>query len=165
MTASSAGIQALLALQDLDVALDQHRHQRTTLPERAELSALEVAVKSTTQARAEVAGRRDGIAGAQTASETELAATEERVAAMRHRMASGAAGSARDVTALSTGIDHLRDRISHLEDDILTAMEERGPLDEQVELADRELATLAERRQALMASLAAGEARIDAEIA
>ena len=40
----SADIQALLVLQDLDTAIDQHRHQRATLPERAELVALDGAV-------------------------------------------------------------------------------------------------------------------------
>jgi uncharacterized protein len=162
---SSAAIQALLTLQESDTAIDQHRHQRATLPERSELVALDAAVVSTTQARAEVARRRDEIATAQAASEAELAASEERMAAVRRRMGSGDAATARDITALSSGIDHLRDRVSHLEDEILAAMEEQAPLEEQVELSDRELMVLAERRQALVASLETSEARIDREIA
>jgi predicted nucleic acid-binding Zn-ribbon protein len=44
-------------------------------------------------------------------------------------------------------------------------MEERAPLDEQVELSDRELATLAERRAELAGGLAASEGRVNGEIA
>ena len=161
---ASADIQALLALQDLDTAIDQHRHQRDTLPERGELVALDRAVISTGRARDEVARRRDEVVAAQEVSEAELAASEERLSAVRRRMGSGDAASARDVTALSSGIDHLLERVSHLEDEVLAAMEERTPLDEQITLAEGELAGLAERRQALTAAVAAGEARLDGEI-
>jgi len=162
---ASADLQALLALQDLGTAIDRHRHQRDTLPERGELVALDHGVASTRRARDEVARRRDEVVAAQETSEAELAATEDRLSAVRRRMGSGDAASARDVTALSSGIDHLLERVSHLEDEVLSAMEERAPLDEQVSLAERELAEFAERREALVAALAAGEARLDEEIA
>jgi predicted nucleic acid-binding Zn-ribbon protein len=161
---SSAAIGELLALQDLDTAIDHLRHQRATLPERAELVALHAAVVTTTRARDEAAGRSGEIAARQEAAEAELAASEERLAAVRRRMGSGDAASARDVTALSSGIDHLRERVSHLEDDILGAMDERAPFDALVEGANSELAALEERRQGLLGAVAAGEARIDHEL-
>lgn len=161
---TSADIQALLTLQDLDTAIDQHRHQRATLPERGELVSLEGAVASTTRAREEVARRRAEIVAVQEGAEAELAASEERLAVVRRRMGSGDAASARDVTALSSGIDHLVERVSHLEDEVLAAMEERAPLDEQIALSDSELAGYAERRQALQAALTVSESRLDQEI-
>jgi predicted nucleic acid-binding Zn-ribbon protein len=162
---SGPAVEALLSLQQLDIAIDQHRHQRTTLPQRSDLVALDGAEKSTVKARTEVERRRNEVAAVQQAAEVELASSEERMAAVRRRMSSGEAGSARDVEALSSGIDHLRERVSLLEDQVLVAMEERGPLDEQVTLADGELAGLAERRRELTVRLGSEEARLDGEIA
>lgn len=157
--------QALLALQELDTAIDQRRHRQANLPERAELAALDDSIATANRARDEVAGRRDQVAAAQQAAEAELAATEERVSAIARRMGSGEAGAARDVTALATSLDHLRERASLLEDEVLAAMEEGGPLDEQVALVDGEIAALADRRRGVAAALAEAEATIDLAVA
>lgn len=157
--------EALLALQELDTAIDQHRHRRGSLPERAEVATVDASIEAAGRAREEVAARRHEVSAAQKTAETELAATEERIATIEGRMRRGEAGGARDVAAVTTNLEHLRERASQLEDDVLTAMEEGGPLDEQIALVDGETAALVERRDAAAAALTEAEAAIDDAVA
>lgn len=157
--------EALLALQELDTAIDQHRHRRANLPERAELAAIDESVAAAGRARDEVAGRRAQVGAAQKTAERELAATEERIRTIEDRMARGEAGTARDVAAVSSSLDHLRERASQLEDEVLTAMEEGAPLDEQTALVDAEMAELGSRRQHAANALGEAESAIDRAVA
>jgi hypothetical protein len=54
---------AVLRVQDLDTALDQHRHRRATLPEREALIKLDSSRQALARTRAEVSARRDEVAG------------------------------------------------------------------------------------------------------
>ncbi len=156
---------ALLALQDVDTAIDQHRHRRANLPERAELADTEAAIAQTTDARDEVVRRRDDIAGRQQGLERDLSASEERMAEINRRLSTGGIAAAREVTALNTSVEHLRARVSDLEDQILAAMEERGPLDEMADATTHDLRALEDRRQSLTEGVGRDEVEIDAEVA
>lgn len=156
---------ALLSLQDLDTAIDRHRHRRRSLPERTQLAELDSRLRSAAEARAEVAGRAEVIAARQQQLEGELAGAEARIADIGRRLSSGQGGAGRDVAALTQSVDHLRSRVSDLEDQVLEAMEERAPLEEQLAAVDAEVARLDDQRQVTAALVEQQETAIDAELA
>lgn len=164
MTTGAGGQEALLALQDLDSDLDRHRHRRAALPERTELAETQAAATAAGAARDEAVARRDAVVGRQQTLEAELASTEAHIAELNRRLTTGGIGTAREVTALTTNIEHLRERVSDLEDQILEAMEERGPLEEMADAAATDVARLDARRESLAERVAQAEEEIDGEL-
>ena len=132
MAADQTFYQDLLRLQEHDTVLDQLRHRRATLPELAELAALESALTGVDRELIDVTVQRDEVARRQKKFEDELAGVEAKVAEMNGRMYSGEVTIPRELQAMQADIDSLRRRCSALEDDVLEAMTEREPLDEQV---------------------------------
>jgi len=154
---------ALLDLQDVDIALAQAAHRRVTLPERAELDAVLAArdalVARREALRAEAAPLRvrrdelDAQAAALAARRREL---EARLYADR--------GAARDLAALNDEVAHLADRLTAVEDQELEVMEVLEPVESGAAAVEGELAAaevaLGERREAAEAA----QAVVDAEI-
>lgn len=161
---SSPALDALLALQDLDTAVEQARHRLANLPAAAELRGVEAERAALGGRRAERAGARDDVAGRQAALEAELAATEQRAAAVSQRLYSGEVSASRDLQAMSAEVDSLKARASSLEDQILEVLEEREPLDAAVDAVDAEDAALADREAAARADLAGAEAEVGTEL-
>ncbi|MGH9077952.1 MAG: zinc ribbon domain-containing protein [Acidimicrobiales bacterium] len=161
----ASGQEALVALQDIDTSIDQRRHRRVNLAERAQLAEIEqLALAARTELDGAAAGRA-AMAGHQAGLEADLAATEERMAAVRARLAGGEVGAARELSALTESLDHLGKRASDLEDAVLAAMDEIAPLDHRVEKLRSEIVGLAGRHRALTRGLQQAEAGVDAEIA
>jgi predicted nucleic acid-binding Zn-ribbon protein len=161
---STSPLDALVVLQDLDTAIDQHRHQRAHLGERAELAAIDQQAAGLRSAAAEVTQVRDRIAERQAVLEGDLSATEERAAAVSRRLYGGEVSASRELQALAADIDGLKARASVLEDQVLELMEEREPLDARVSDLSGELSALEQRRQGLAAALATSEAAIDEQL-
>jgi predicted nucleic acid-binding Zn-ribbon protein len=157
-------LDALLALQDVDTAVDQRRHRRANLPERTELAAIDREVAQIDVAHAEVSATRDEVAGRQAALEAELAATEQRAASVNRRLYGGEVSASRELQALSADVDALKARASALEDQVLETMEEREPSEARLAEFSGQLAGLAARRQEAAAGLAQAQAAIDAEL-
>jgi predicted nucleic acid-binding Zn-ribbon protein len=162
---STSPLDALVALQDIDTAIDQHLHQRSHLPERTQLAAIDQQAAGLRSAAAEVTPVRDGIAERQAALEGELSATEERAAAVSRRLYGGEVSASRELQALAADIDGLKARASALEDQVLELMEEREPLDARLSDLSSELAALDQRRRDLAAALAASEGAVDEQLA
>ena len=159
-----ASFDALLAVQDHDTVIDQLRHRRATLPERAELAALEQQASEVTNRLTEASGQRDEVAGRQSELEASIAASEARIAQIDKRMYSGEVSSSRDLQAMGDEIASLKRRCSMLEDKTLETMEEREPLDAEVVRLEGELAAIDERSAVLRVRIAEAEVVIDAEI-
>jgi predicted nucleic acid-binding Zn-ribbon protein len=157
-------LAALLALQDADTAIDQHRHRRAHLPEHAELAAIDRQAAQLQNDAAEILAIRDEIAQRQAAVERELASTEERVASVNRRLYGGEVRASRELQALAADVDSLKARASMLEDQVLELMEEREPLDTRLSALAAQGAGLEERRQVANTSLASTEAAMDEEI-
>ncbi|HWG74631.1 MAG TPA: C4-type zinc ribbon domain-containing protein [Acidimicrobiales bacterium] len=155
---------ALLALQDIDTSIDQHRHRRSALPARSFLADLDGRRTAALAARAEVAARASEVAARQAALETDLASSEARITEITRRLSSGEIKAAREVGALAASVEHLRARISGLEDHILETMEERAPFDDRVAAIDAELADIVAQRDVTAGTLAGDESSIDAEL-
>ena len=161
----SGSLSELLVVQDLDTALDQHRHRRTTLPERSEIAAIDAEAASRRAESERTAAERAELESRQATIEAELAATEQRSAAISKRMYSGEVSATKDLQAMAAELDHLKARGSALEDGVLEVMEAREPLDARAEELSAALEDLAGRREATVARLAEAEKAVDAEIA
>ena len=151
-------------MQDHDAAVDRLRHRRRTLPELAELAALEDRGAEIERALAEVGERRDDVARRQRRVEDELAQVEHKLAVEQARLYGGTVSLIRELQAMQTEIDALKRRRSTLEDGVLEAMTEREPLDDQVAALEAQRVILDERSGGLRAVVAEAQAAIDAEL-
>ncbi|HEX2133509.1 MAG TPA: C4-type zinc ribbon domain-containing protein [Actinophytocola sp.] len=169
MKADPAVQRRLLELADVDAELGRVDHQRRTLPELAEITGAEQAVRA----------KRD----AQVATDTALAdldreakRQEKEIDAVRARgdrdraLLTGGTVSPKQLTDLEHELETLQRRQSTLEDELLEIMERREAieLDAQhagVELAKAEeaLADATRRRDETLADLDTTQARRDAE--
>jgi len=162
---SAPAQEALLAVQDLDTALDQHRHRRGQLPQRQELVALDAELRELASGIAAAAERRDVVAARQSQVEAELDATQARVAEISGRLYGGTVSASRDLQAMATEIEHLQARAATLEDAVLAEMEASEPLDAEVDALEASRAARVAARTLLAERLAVAEAEVDAEIA
>ncbi|MDB1087798.1 C4-type zinc ribbon domain-containing protein [Streptomyces sp. ACA25] len=123
MNAAPADQIRLLDVQALDVRLTQLAHQRTTLPEHAELRELE----------SELAQRRDLLVAAQTEvsdtareqtkAEQDVDQVRQRAVRDQQRLDSGMVTSPRDLESLQSEIASLAKRQDALENVVLEIME------------------------------------------
>jgi uncharacterized protein len=162
---TTADLDALLALQDLDTHIDQEVHRKAHLPERQQLAQLELVTAQTQVIRSEVASQLADVASRQEAAERELKATEDRMAQVNTRLYGGTVTASRELQAMASDVEGLRKRASELEDRALAMMEEREPFDAELAKLDSQLGDLGRRQGDLQASLAATEAEVDADIA
>ena len=156
---------ALLAVQDLDTAIDQLRHRRANLPERAELKALEADAQTLAAELKAAVAARDEVAAKEAGFEKEITTSEARIAEIDKRMYSGEVSSSKDLQAMATEIEHLKARVSTFEDSALEALDEREPLDAAVVALEARAGGMVELGKRLTAAIATAEAEIDAELA
>jgi predicted nucleic acid-binding Zn-ribbon protein len=161
---SAPQLAALLAVQDLDTAIDQVRHRRSHHPARAELAAVDAAEAAARPRRVVAEAARDEVAARQARLETELAATEQRSQDVSRRLYGGEVSASRELQALAADIEALGRRSSDLEDAVLAVLDEREPLDAAVAALDAGGVELVRRRSAAAAELAAAEIELDAEL-
>lgn len=156
--------QALLDLQAVDTAIDQHRHRRQNLAERAALSDIDRRMAAARQDLTSAEAVRDEIGARQAGLESELTATELRSQEVRKRLYGGEVSASRELQAMSDELDSLKSRASGLEDQLLEILEEREPIDSQVASQESALSQLAEERETLSSALAAAEGVVDTEV-
>ncbi|MGI9022811.1 MAG: zinc ribbon domain-containing protein [Acidimicrobiales bacterium] len=152
-------------VQEHDTAVDRLRHRRETLPEIAELADVETATVANEAALADASARRDEVAGRQRRLEDDLATVEARVVEVERRLYSGVVTIPRELQAMQTDRDLLRRRQSSLEDEVLEAMGEREPLDEEVSALEAERRRLDGDGSRLRAAVAEAQVAIDADLA
>lgn len=160
-----SALENLLVVQEHDTALDQLRHRRATLPERAHLAAVEQRLVELDAQLADARARRDEVAGRQSALEAEIATADNRIAEVEKRLYGGTVSASRELTAMSEEVDHLKARRSATEDKVLEVMEEREPVDAEVTQLESTQADLDGEVLAARDALAAAERVADDEIA
>ena len=156
--------EALLGVQEHDTTVDQLRHRRATLPELAQLTHLEEELVALERTLADVTARRDEVARRQKRLEDELAGVEAKVAEVNGRMYSGAVTIPRELQAMQADIESMRRRCSMLEDEILEAMTEREPLDDEVTSLTATQASHDQNGGRLRVAIAETQAAIDADL-
>ncbi len=155
----------LLRLQEHDTAADRLRHRRRTLPELAQLRAIEDELSRLEPALAEVSARAAEAARAQRRLEDELATIEAKMAELDARLYSGTVTVPRELQAMQAEGEALRARRSMLEDVVLEAMGDREPVDAEVAAVEGRRAELDAQGSRLRAAVAEAQAGIDKELA
>jgi predicted nucleic acid-binding Zn-ribbon protein len=154
----------LLKVQDRDTTIDQLRHRRTGMPERAELRAAEAKRAELDAARSKLASQRDDVAERQERFEADIATASKRIHDIDDRMRSGQVSASRDLQAMEGEIASIRQRVSILEDRALEAMEEREPLDAEVDQLTEAIAAIDAETARLRDAIAQAEQEIDVEL-
>ena len=138
MNAEPADQLRLLDLQALDTKLDQLVHRRHSLPELAELRALETRLGQLRDVHAVSAATDSDLAREQAKAEADVDQVRARAERDRKLLAAGS-GSAKDMENLQHELESLGKRQSALEDVVLEVME-------KVETASARTAKLAADR-------------------
>jgi predicted nucleic acid-binding Zn-ribbon protein len=155
----------LLDIQDRDVALDQLRHRRQTLPERAALSDGRAGLARVDRELATLGQQVHELEVTQRRLEDEVATVETKAAAESKKLNSGTITAPRELQALSEEVDSLGRRKRSLEDELLEVMEKAEPLVADVDRLTGERTGLAAEVERLQAVIGDREREIDAEIA
>ncbi len=159
-----SAFQQLLRVQEHDTAADRLRHRRATLPELAELAAVETSLARVEAELADASGRLSAVVREERRLEDELAATEGRIADLERRLYSGVVTVPRELQAMQADLESLRRRRSTLEDEVLDTMTAREPVDTEVAALESERARLDEEGARLRGLVAEAQAGIDAEL-
>jgi uncharacterized protein len=162
---SASELAALLAVQDLDTSIDQHRHRRRTLPERGQLAVLDADFQALADEAGGLGAQRDTLAVRESELESELAATEHRAANVSRRLYGGEVSASRELQAMAADVENLKTRASELEDLGLVLLEEREPLDARLGDLESQMSDVDSRRRSVADTLGQAEAAVDAEIA
>ncbi|MEA2827193.1 MAG: uncharacterized protein QOG43_1632 [Actinomycetota bacterium] len=152
-------------MQEHDSAVDRLRHRRRTLPELAELEALEKRGTVLDRSLTEVGATRAEVVRRQRGLEDELALVENKLAEAQAKLYGGTVSLIRELQALQSEVEALKRRKSSLEDDVLETMTEREPLDEEVAGLESQRVDLDQRAGRLRATLAEAQSGIDDELA
>jgi predicted nucleic acid-binding Zn-ribbon protein len=114
---------ALLELQAQDSILAQLQHRRNTLPELAEIAALESRAKELDGQRIEHDTAVSDLTRAQKKADAEVEQVKARRTRDEERLSSGAVSNPKDLASLQHELVALERRIGTLEDDELEIME------------------------------------------
>jgi predicted nucleic acid-binding Zn-ribbon protein len=155
----------LMLVQERDTMLDQLRHRRDALPERAALAEIGRSRSQLDRSMGELQAQVDELAGRQRRLEEQIAATAKRRHEIEQRMRSGAISASRDLQAMDHEVVQLAERQSHLEEEELILLEEQDPLDARLDEDRAAVTSLALEADRLMSAIAEAETEIDAAIA
>lgn len=158
-------LASLLDLQSADTALDQLRHKRATLAERAELAAAEASARDLAAQEERTGAARDAVAREQKRLEDEVALLAAKAAAEDKKLYSGTVTAPKELQAIQDEIKALDRRRRALEDDVLVQMEEAEPLDAALDDLRARRAEVDARLADVRTRLAAAETVLDEDIA
>jgi predicted nucleic acid-binding Zn-ribbon protein len=154
----------LLDVQGHDTSIDQLRHRRATLPERAELANVDRQLGALEARTKELRLRRDALGERQAALEHQIEASRSRRETLEKRMFGGQIVASRELQAMNEEVKHLARHISELEDREIEVMEGLEPLDSELEAGDVTRATLDAEAGRLRAVIDTTERALDDEI-
>jgi predicted nucleic acid-binding Zn-ribbon protein len=155
----------LLDVQDHDTVVDQLRHRRATLPERAELADIDRQLGGLETRTKEVRLKRDEFGDRQAALEQQIGASRSRREALEKRLYGGQVVGVRELQAMNEEVKHLARHINELEDREIEVMESLEPLDGELQAGETTRAALDKDAQRLRAAIETAEHALDAEIA
>jgi uncharacterized protein len=150
---TAPGFVELLALQDLDVRLDQLRHRRNHHPLVAELRSIESSITAQQAVLDEIGTRKAVFDHRQADIEAEIERLDHRRAEVEKKLYDGSVNATKDLLALQTESAHLGERKSGLEDVELEIMELLEPIVAELEAATAVSDELSARRVAKQGEL------------
>ena len=111
---SLSSLVRLLQVQDHDTVIDQLRHRRQNLPERAELGSATARLAVLEDRSKEVGTQREELASRQGGLEHQIEASKSRKADLERRMFGGLVTAPRDLQAMDDEVKHLVRHIAEL---------------------------------------------------
>lgn len=169
MKADPAVQRRLLELAEVDAVLSRTEHRRRTLPELAEISTAEKALRAKRDAQVAVQTTLTDLDREVKRQEREIDAVRAREDRDRSLLTEGTV-SAKQLTDIEHELATLQRRQAALEDDLLELMERREAVDldrqragAELTKAEEELADAQRRRDETLADLETTEARRRAE--
>jgi len=170
LKADPAAQLALLDLQAIDARADVLRHQRRTLPELAEIAALQESRAGFDAQRRDAQILVDDLTAEQLKVDADVEQVKTRRTRDRDRMDQGLIANPKDLERMQGELESLERRITTLEDEELEVMarleDAEKDLDSfaaQVSAADDRLAALTSARDQKLKALDAELASLDAE--
>jgi uncharacterized protein len=157
-------LDALLALQERDGALDRLLHRHQTLPERDALARAEADARALDQRLATLRAERDGVAREEQKLDDEARALAEKATEVEAKMYSGEISSPRELQAMQSDVESLRRHQRGVENRELELMETREPLDATLSELDENRLVLEGELERIRRTLAEAEAVIVAEM-
>ncbi len=154
----------LLTVQELDTSLDQLRHRRETLPERAQLAEAQAAAAAAEASEQECHSRLRALRAAQKEAEDHASLVEDKATEVQRSLYDGSVTSHKELEALQAEHAMLKEHQAEHEDRALELMEQAEPVEEELAgITERVTAARAEVDR-LGAALTVAEAELDAEI-
>jgi predicted nucleic acid-binding Zn-ribbon protein len=157
-------LEALLLVQEHDTTLDQLRHRRVALPERAELRARIDDLRVRDAEAAQIRAQRDGVLTEERRLDDEARTVGAHADDADKKLYSGTVTSPRELQALQADVEMLRRHRTELEDHELELMEQREALESQLGAVEALGETARLDIERLQTTIAASEHEIDAEI-
>lgn len=157
--------EALLEVQSHDVAADQLRYRRESLPERARLRGAERAIAELGSALQGEGVRLADLERAQRRLEDEIDSIEAKAKESEGRLYSGAVQAPRELQALADEVEGLRRRKRHLEDQLLEVMEQAEPVASEIARLGAERSAAEAEAALVREALSSQEGEIDGALA
>ncbi|WP_245154995.1 C4-type zinc ribbon domain-containing protein [Nocardioides sp. 1609] len=160
----------LLDVQALDSRADQLRHQRSHLPELAEMATLQASRNEVEDQRRDAQIVVDDLVAAQRKADQDVEAVKARRTRDRDRMDQGLVKNAKDLERMQHELESLERRIGTLEDEEIAIMEQLeeaqaalGELVQRVAASDERLAELGELRDRKSGEIDVQLAQVEAD--
>ncbi len=157
MSSEAGSTSRLIEVQQLDTLIDQLRHRRDTLPEKAELSRVEAALDLIASRVAEASRQRDLLGTKQAVLDDQVESARARKDELERRLYGGQVNAARELQAIDEEVKHLAGRVKEMEDLELDLMEQIEPFDAELAGLESEIAVLEEEASALIRRIQAAE--------
>jgi predicted nucleic acid-binding Zn-ribbon protein len=159
------GLDRLLELQELDLAIDRLEHRRERLGSGLDVAEARAAMEEAESRLGELRLALDAAAAEQRRLETELDSMERKAAAEERRLYDGSIANMKELEALQHEIASLKERKGRVEDDLLEVMERREGLEARIPPVEAEVAEARARVETLEREGAAELERVMAELA
>lgn len=154
----------LILVQEHDTTIDQLRHRKATLPQRASLVDIRERHAVLAASVRELQDRVGDLAGRQRSIEDQIATSAKRRHEIEQRMLTGEVSASRDLQAMDVEVHHLAERQSELEEQEIELLEEEDPLDVALAEHTNGIETLTAEEEQLQLAIVEIDASIDAEI-
>jgi predicted nucleic acid-binding Zn-ribbon protein len=139
------GLDRLLELQELDLAIDRLHARQAELDAGQEVRDAQAGADAAEAAVGEIRLALDAASREQRRLDGEAESLGLKLQAEQKRMYDGSVANAKELDAISHEIDNLRARRSRIEDEELERMEEVEGLEARLKDAEAELATVRDR--------------------
>jgi uncharacterized protein len=141
------GMDRLLDLQELDIAIDRLHSRLSTLETGDEVQALRRKVQEEEGRLGELKLALDAVAREQSRLEGDVDSMDQKIEAERKRMYDGSVVNAKELQSIAAEVESLQHRKSRTEDAVIEKMERREELEGSLGSIEADVATARQRRE------------------